>query len=120
MLFAEPEQELVRVAAASGDTLGESSVWNVDEQTLYWVDIRGHMLNAYSLETEICVHWLMPGKCCGVALASNGRLLVGIENALHLFNRDKGQLIHLVDIEPAAMNNRINEMRCDRRGRLSA
>ena len=99
------------VASAYRATLGESPVWCMRRQTLYWVDVRGPTL--FSLDGS---KWQLPEIVGGVALADDGSLVLAMKSGLARF-RD-GKLDPYVELEPRDLDNRLNDIKCDRRGRL--
>ncbi len=109
--------EGVEVAVRGADILGESAVWSVREQALWWVDIRAPALQRFDPATGETRRWLMPDLCCGVVLTRTGVVVVNRTNLLR-FNPGTGRLSRLVEIEPPEAENRLNEARCDRQGRL--
>jgi sugar lactone lactonase YvrE len=111
--FARPER-----VTASLQTLGESPVWSVREQALYWVDLRAPALHSYDPASGAERRWTMPELIGGVVLAEEGKLVVALRTGLHAFDPATGTLSPLLRIEPESANNRLNETKCDRRGRL--
>lgn len=102
---------------------GESPVWHVGEQALYWVDIPGRAIHRWSL-AQGHRHWAtaeMPA--CIAATATPGRWIAGMESGLFALQlQDDGQ-VHaerLAAVRHAAPAMRFNDGRCDRQGRLWA
>jgi sugar lactone lactonase YvrE len=105
------------VAVSSGDTLGESAVWSVREQALYWVDIRGPALHRFEPARGAHRRWQLPELCGGVTLTA-AVVMLALRHELALFELESGDLTRWCEVEPASFGNRLNEMRCDRAGRL--
>lgn len=105
------------VAVACGDTLGESATWSAREAALYWVDIRGPTLHRFDPLAGEHRHWSLPELCGGVVPMATGVLLALRHDLVH-FNTATGWITPLCTVEPAALGNRLNEAKCDRRGRL--
>jgi sugar lactone lactonase YvrE len=99
------------VASAYRATLGESPMWCPRRHTLYWVDVRGPTL--FSLDGS---KWQLPEIVGGVALADDGGLVLAMKSGLVRF-RD-GKLEPYLELEPRELDNRLNDLKCDRRGRL--
>jgi len=101
--------------------VGESPLWSVAEQALYWVDIDGRKLHRFGWGTQAETTWAMPERIACVALHADGGLVAGMETGLfHLrFNPD-GQchqdLLFAADFPTREM--RFNDGRCDRAGRF--
>lgn len=100
------------------ETLGESPAWSPDEQALYWVDLRAPALFRLDPATGVTRQWPMPSLIGGVALAQHGRLIVALATGLVWFDPSTGAITPYLTLEPPEMNNRLNESKCDRRGRL--
>ena len=106
----------IDVVARCACELGESPVWSVQEQALYWVDIRAPAVHRLSAAGEQA-SWAMPGLCAGIALAETGAVLA-LRRGLAWFDPITGRVEPFADVEPASMGNRLNEIKCDRAGRL--
>lgn len=105
------------VAVACSNILGESATWSVREQALYWVDIRAPALHRLHPESGGHVQWPMPELCGAVVLAEQG-VVVALRRHLAAFDPVGGGLRRLLEVEPPDLDNRLNEARCDRSGRL--
>lgn len=99
------------------DILGEGPVWNGREQALYWVDIRAPAVRRLDPSTGERRSWAMPELCPGVGFDRNGPI-VALRRFIVSLDTDNGATRPLVEVEPAALDNRLNEMRCDRQGRI--
>jgi len=100
------------------DILGESPVWCEHEQALFWVDIRAPAVCRLDSHTGAVQRFPLPDLCGGVALGKDTRLVLALRTGLVAFERKTGQMSALLRPEPEALGNRLNESRCDRRGRL--
>jgi sugar lactone lactonase YvrE len=105
---------------SDGNRLGESPVWSVREQKLYWVDSRGPMIFRHDPTTGITEKREMPSIIGSIGLrsAGAGKLIVAMQTGLHKLDFDTGTLDFLNDPEPDEHENRFNDGRCDRRGRF--
>ena len=110
MNVVEAGYEVVSHARA---TLGESPVWCVRRQTLYWVDLRGPTL--FALDGS---QWALPELVGGVALADDVSLVLALKSGVFLFDLRTAALTPHAACEPAEIDNRMNEAKCDRHGRL--
>jgi sugar lactone lactonase YvrE len=99
------------------DILGESPVWSEDEQALYWVDIRGRAVRRLDPDGRTVSTRSMPDLCCGVALGE-GALIVALGRQLGRFWWANQSFEPLMAFEPDRPLNRLNEIKCDRRGRI--
>ncbi len=97
--------------------VGESPMWSVAEQCLWWVDVRGktlHRLRADGGRDD----WQLPDFIGCLALCRSGRLIVAQGNALAFFNPADGALTEFARPEPERPGNRFNDGKCDRLGRF--
>jgi sugar lactone lactonase YvrE len=103
------------------DEVGESPLWSVAEQALWWVDINGRRLHRLDWATRGTQSWATPQRTGCIALHRDGGLVAAMEQALfHLQPRADGTL----DAQPLAGvahprdGMRFNDGRCDRLGRF--
>ena len=95
------------------DVLGESPVWRDD--TLHWVDIRAPALCRLDAATGTVRRFRLPDLCGGVALTNDARLVLALRTGLAVFDPATERVTSLLQPEPASLDNRLNESRCDRR-----
>ena len=108
----------IDVASTTTDILGESPVWSMREQALWWVDIRAPALRRLDPATGAVRSFPLPDLCGGVALSGLGRLVLSMRTGLCTFDPAHGILTPLLALEPPELDNRLNDTKCDRRGRL--
>ncbi len=105
------------VASSCANTLGESPVWSVREQALYWTDIRAPAL--FRLRAGGAVDcWPMPELAGSVVLNRTGGVIVGLESGLDAFDPQRGTFQRLLDFAGRDPVDRTNDARCDGYGRL--
>lgn len=103
---------------------GESPVWHVGEQALYWVDIPGRALHRWSAH-DGHRRWAaeeMPA-CIARCADATGSWIAGMESGLfRLAPQADGRLAaeRIVAVVHGAPGMRFNDGRCDRQGRLWA
>ncbi|MDQ3855010.1 MAG: SMP-30/gluconolactonase/LRE family protein [Chloroflexota bacterium] len=100
---------------------GESPVWSVREQALYWVDnVAGkiHRFHPTSATDEVFVIVNDEVNCLGVR--DHGGLVLGLRQDFAYYNPATGQLDRLMDPEPDKRMDRFNDGKVDRRGRFWA
>jgi sugar lactone lactonase YvrE len=100
------------------DVLGESPVWCSESQRLCWVDIRAPALRRLDPATGALKTFTLPDLCGAVMLSRDHRLVLSMRLGLFTFDPVAGTLAPLLALEPAALDNRLNESKCDRQGRL--
>jgi sugar lactone lactonase YvrE len=98
--------------------LGEGPVWDARERALYWVDIRAPALHRFEPASGATRTWPMPEAIGSVALRATGGPLVALRSGLHLLDLGSGALERVCAPEPDRPDNRLNDGRCDRRGRF--
>jgi len=102
---------------------GESPVWSMAEQALYWVDIPGRALHRWSAAGH--THWIgaeMPA-CIAPRADLPGSWIAGMESGLFsLRPQDDGSFAatRLAEVAHARPGMRFNDGRCDRQGRFWA
>lgn len=112
------------VAVISGirDRVGESPLWSVAEQALYWVDIDGQHIRRWSLATDAVQSWTVSERvgCIGLT-ATAGTLVAAMETgifAVALLDAPEVMVECLATVTHAAPGMRFNDGRCDARGRF--
>jgi sugar lactone lactonase YvrE len=108
--------------SAADDRVGESPVWSVQEQVLYWVDIERHLIRRAPLVPGAVVQsWKLPQRVGCIALTTDGRVVAAMEDqiaAVRLLPEGAIELQTLVAAKLPAANMRFNDGRCDGQGRL--
>jgi sugar lactone lactonase YvrE len=105
--------------------LGEGPVWDVEEGRLYWVDGTGRRVGKPSIwrldpksgKTE---NWSIKRDVGALALRKKGGAVLALDDGFHFFDFQSGKLetVSLVDTEHS--RTRLNDGKCDRRGRFFA
>jgi L-arabinonolactonase len=100
-------------------TLGESPLWDVEQQRLYWVDsFDGRVLRCTHDGQELRA-WDVGQKIGSMALRKQGdHALVALQNGLHDLDMGSGALSLIVAPEPNLPYNRLNDGKVDRQGRF--
>ena len=105
------------------NAVGESPVWHVGEQALYWVDIPARQLHRWQAEGGAVKSWIAPEMIgCFAPHAAGGWLCAGESGIFHLRASDTGRLEgeRLARVAHALPGMRFNDGRCDRQGRFRA
>ncbi len=100
--------------------LGEVPVWDMAEQALYWVDIEGCLLQRLIPASGAVRRWQLPERVCAFALRESGGLILALASGFAFFDLDTRQLTRLASPEAHLPGNRMNEGKCDSRGRFWA
>ena len=105
------------------DAVGESPVWSMAEQALYWVDIEAPALRRWSLADGQLTSWATPERIACVALHANGGLIAGMETGVFHVRPGAAGLLDctlLAMVHHPEPGMRFNDGRCDRQGRFWA
>jgi sugar lactone lactonase YvrE len=114
--------------ATSRDRVGESPVWDVRSQALYWVDIESRLIRRWDAATEALQSWTVPERVGCIVLSAranvDGRgdeIIAALETgvfAVALLPAGEVRLERLASITHPAPGMRFNDGRCDRQGRF--
>ena len=99
-------------------SLGESPVWSIAEQVLYWVDINAPALHRFDPAAGHDTAMPMPSSIGCMALAERGGFVIALRDGIWRAGRD-GKLerrLAAAPYDPA--HHRFNDGRCDRQGRF--
>lgn len=100
-------------------TLGEGPVWD-EAGFLWWVDIKAPALHRYRAKGGEVRSWPLPEPVGSLALRRQGGLILALQSGFAFFDPDTGALQRLFDPEPMSPQNRLNDGKCDARGRFWA
>ena len=104
-----------RIAA----TCGESPMWSVREQALYWTDNLGGTIYRLEPESGSAASFTLGQNVMAIALRERGGLLLALAKQL-AFYEPGGELEPLMSVEDDQPRNRFNDGKVDRRGRFWA
>jgi len=109
---------------ASRDQVGESPLWSVAEQALYWVDIEGRRIRRFDWSTRRVDSWQAAERVACIALHARGGLLAAMESGVfHVHAEPGGATLAATQVAAVAHPRegmRFNDGRCDRQGRFWA
>lgn len=110
----------LRCVLPGTDILGETPLWCERTQTLYWLDIDGGRLQRFHPASGRHDAFTFEGRYVGSLALSRkpGTVLLAIDAALYLFELASGDLRILNEVEPAELDTRLNDGRCDAQGRF--
>ena len=113
--MAEPE---LRVVIASRNQIGESPVWSVSENSLYWVDVEGESIQRWREQDRSVQRWDI-GEAVGcIGLRKRGGLVGASRTGFFFLDVVSGKTTPISDPEADLPDNRFNDGKVDRRGRL--
>lgn len=102
------------------DVLGEGPVWDVQEQALYWVDIRKPAVRRYDGGNRKVSTWTTPEMVGSLAVRKQGGLLLALKSSLAFFDPQSGSIRRVASPEADRPSQRFNDGKCDRQGRFWA
>ena len=105
--------------------LGEGPVWDVEEGRLYWVDGTGRRVDKPAIwrmdpKTGKVENWILEKDIGALALRKNGGAVMALADGFYFFDFDTGKEELIVEIEADQPRSRLNDGKCDRRGRFFA
>jgi sugar lactone lactonase YvrE len=109
------------VLCETRDSVGESPVWSVAEQALYWVDIEERIIRRFDWTTGGVLSWSCAERVGCIALHADGGLLAAMETGLfHVELQANGDLRArcVAGVQHPRDGMRFNDGRCDRAGRF--
>jgi L-arabinonolactonase len=100
------------------NTLGEGVIWNPREQAIYWADSKGEpRIQRLDRKTGTVDEWAMPDLLGSFVFRAQGGVVVGLKSGFHFVDLETGAVELIVDPEPGLPENRLNDGKCDRKGR---
>ena len=98
---------------------GESPVWSVPEQVLYWIDIQQPGLHRFDPATGQDRQWLLPDEIgCFAVHGDSSRAILGLRTGLYELDLHTGALRQIARAPFDSSLFRFNEGACDRMGRF--
>ncbi|KQP39005.1 SMP-30/gluconolactonase/LRE family protein [Pseudorhodoferax sp. Leaf274] len=110
----------LRCVVPGTDVLGETPLWCEKTQSLLWLDIEEAKLQRFHPASGRHDVYQFDERHVGsvALLRQAGRVLLGIDLALETFDLGTGAREKLCQVEAVGTDNRLNDGRCDSRGRF--
>jgi sugar lactone lactonase YvrE len=106
---------------ATRDLLGEGPVWSVRRGALFWVDILAPALRSLALDSGVVTSWDMPEKIgWAIERAGDDEFIIGLKSGFARLNIETLQIERIGHPEPDRPDNRLNDAKVDRAGRIWA
>jgi sugar lactone lactonase YvrE len=102
----------------SKDILGEGPYWDSSERILYWVDILGQRIHIYDPATKHDDIFSVNDLVSAVIPCTSDKLLIAGKHTLALIDIKTKQFETKLHIEALPDNVRLNDGKCDARGRF--
>ena len=105
--------------------LGEGPVWDVEEGCLYWLDGTGRRVGNPSIwrldpRTAKTQHWSLDHDVGAMALRRRGGSVLALADGFYFFDFASARLDLIAHVDAAQPRTRLNDGKCDRRGRFFA
>ena len=97
-------------------SLAEGPVWH--QQTLFWIDIVEKKLHCLNPKTSEHREWQMPDLIGALDAYTEDSLIAGIGDNIVKIDLPSGKLTLLVDVIKGDPELRLNDGKCDSRGRF--
>jgi L-arabinonolactonase len=98
--------------------LGESPIWSVEDQALYWINCeQPPELHRWSYPTQAHDKWSLPMRVGGVALRGGAQVVLALADGIYDFDLKDGSLSRKAR-SPQPEHVKLHECQCDRQGRL--
>jgi sugar lactone lactonase YvrE len=99
--------------------LGEVPLWNASDGCLWWIDIYAPALHRIELSTGRHESFNLPGRIVGsFARRQSGGFVIARNDGFFSFDPATGRSDLIVCPEPDKPEHRLNDGKCDRRGRF--
>ncbi|MGB4595013.1 MAG: SMP-30/gluconolactonase/LRE family protein [Anaerolineaceae bacterium] len=103
------ELRIDQCALKLDNELGESPLWNIEQQTLYWLDIERGQLHTYHPATQDYQTFELGKQAGSIAFTKTDELLVATTNGLAFWNKNTGLTENVIDFfsttDPRMMND---------------
>ncbi len=105
--------------------LGEGPVWDSQQGLLYWLDCTGNRVGKPSMwclnpRSGATKHWFIDKEVGAMALRRSSGAVLAANDGFYLFDFDTSKLERVAQVDTAKGRSRLNDGKCDRRGRFFA
>jgi L-arabinonolactonase len=105
--------------------LGEGPVWDIQEGCLYWVDSTGRRVGKpsiwrYDPKTGATQSWMLDRDVGAMALRARGGAILALNDGFYAFDFGTGKVELIKHTTDDTTRARLNDGKCDRRGRFFA
>lgn len=98
--------------------LGETPIWHPQKKVMYWTDGFTGDFHIFNPKDNSDVVYNLGGMIGSAIPCENGNVLLLLDSGLKRLDLQTCELTHLVDPEPDSDVNRLNDGRCDAKGRV--
>jgi sugar lactone lactonase YvrE len=107
--------------SSARDRVGESPVWSVATQALYWVDIEGQRIHRLDWASRVQSSWALAERVGCIALSNRGTVIAAMESGIFEVELQDPPMVgvkYLATINHPLPGMRFNDGRCDAQGRF--
>lgn len=108
----------IEILSVPKSVLGECPVWRPEEQALYWEDIDNPHIHRLHPETGSVASWALPEEIGCFAFRRGGGVIAAMRSGFSWVDLETGSVEIIADPELDKPNNRFNDGKCDRAGRM--
>lgn len=115
----------IECVVAESNELGEGPLWDDQAGVLYWVDGVGRRVGRPSIwrldpRTGQTRHWSLDHDVGAMALRQDGNAVLALDDGFYFFDFTTSKLELIQKIDADEPRSRLNDGKCDRRGRFLA
>lgn len=115
----------IECVVAESNELGEGPIWDVEEGVLYWVDGVGRRVGKpsiwrYDPHSGRTSHWSLEHDVGAMVLRKGGGAVLALDDGFYFFDFVSGKIELIEKIDADQSRTRLNDGKCDRRGRFLA
>lgn len=116
-------QYSIECVVAPGNHVGESPIWSPHDGRLYWVDSTGRRVGKPAIwrldpQSSDCQSWSIDEDVGSMVLRANGGAILACKDKFCLFDFESGELEVVATVEHEDPRVRLNDGKCDRKGRF--
>lgn len=100
--------------------IGEGPVWDGRGGRLIWIDVAAGLIHSFDPSTKVVTTHNAGQPVGSVALCADGGLIAAMRDGIGLFRDEGEELIRFIEIEKDLTGSRMNDGKCDCRGRFWA
>jgi len=119
--MAAPVHPRARVVSSRRDKVGESPVWDAQDQALYWVDIEGRHIHRLDWASGQQETWNTPERVGCIAMVRPGEVVAAMESGVFSVRLSAAPAVRVARLATVAHpmpHMRFNDGRCDASGRF--
>jgi L-arabinonolactonase len=99
--------------------LGESPLWDVNQQRIYWVDIIGQKIMRSTVNGQEFRQWDIPSAIGSLALRRDDTALIALKSGFHFYDFKNNECSDvMINVAGSDPETRLNDGKVDRQGRF--